>query len=49
MFWMNEHQPTFLTAEPPAQRGEARFEVEFSIDENKRLTHHRPRHRKQAA
>ena len=38
MFWMNEHNQTFLTAEPPARRGEARFEVEFSIDENKRLT-----------
>ncbi len=38
MFWMNEHNQTFLTADPPAKRGEARFEVEFSIDENKRLT-----------
>ena len=38
MFWMNEENRTFLTAEPPAQRGEARFEVEFLIDENKRLT-----------
>ena len=38
MFWMNEHNQTFLTAEPPARRGEARFEVEFSVDENKRLT-----------
>jgi molecular chaperone DnaK (HSP70) len=37
MFWMNEHNQTFLTADPPAQRGEARFEVEFSVDENKRL------------
>ncbi len=37
MFWMNEQNQTFLTAEPPAQRGEARFEVEFLIDENKRL------------
>jgi molecular chaperone DnaK (HSP70) len=38
MFWMNEHNQTFLVADPPAQRGEARFEVEFFIDENKRLT-----------
>jgi molecular chaperone DnaK (HSP70) len=38
MFWMNEQNQTFLTADPPAARGEARFEVEFFIDENKRLT-----------
>jgi molecular chaperone DnaK (HSP70) len=36
-FWMNEHSPTFLTADPPAQQGEGRFEVEFHIDGNKRL------------
>ncbi len=36
-FWMNEGHPTFLTAEPPARRGEPRFEVSFSIDGNKRL------------
>ena len=36
-FWINEHSPTFLSAEPPAQQGEARFEVEFGIDGNKRL------------
>ncbi len=36
-FWMNEDTPTFLSADPPAQRGEARFEVEFTIDQNKRL------------
>ena len=36
-FWMNEHNPTFLTADPPAKQGEARFEVEFNIDGNKRL------------
>ena len=36
-FWINEHSPTFLHAEPPAQRGEPRFEVEFGIDGNKRL------------
>lgn len=38
LFWMNEQNQTFLTADPPALRGEARFEVEFFIDENKRLT-----------
>ena len=38
LFWMNEQNQTFLTADPPAMRGEARFEVEFFIDENKRLT-----------
>ena len=36
-FWMNENNPTFLTANPPAQQGEARFEVSFSVDGNKRL------------
>ncbi|HDQ71768.1 MAG TPA: Hsp70 family protein [Chloroflexi bacterium] len=36
-FWMNEGQPTFLDADPPAQQGEPRFEVAFSIDGNKRL------------
>lgn len=30
--------PTFLTADPPAARGERRFEVTFGIDGNKRLT-----------
>ncbi|MBI4928992.1 MAG: Hsp70 family protein [Anaerolineae bacterium] len=38
LFWMNEHSPTFLPANPPAVQGEARFEVEFNIDYNKRLT-----------
>jgi molecular chaperone DnaK len=38
MFWMNENNQTFLVADPPAKRGETRFTVEFSIDENKRLT-----------
>jgi hypothetical protein len=37
-FWMNEHNPTFLKADPPAVQGEARFEVEFNIDTHKRLT-----------
>jgi molecular chaperone DnaK (HSP70) len=36
-FWMNEGNPTFLTVETPAQQGEACYEVEFSIDHNKRL------------
>ena len=36
-FWMNEHHPTFLVADPPAERGEARFEVELAVDGNKRL------------
>jgi molecular chaperone DnaK len=37
LFWMNENQPTFLEANPPGIQGEPRFEVEFSIDSNKRL------------
>jgi molecular chaperone DnaK (HSP70) len=36
-FWINEQTPTFLVADPPAKQGEARFEVEFGIDGNKRL------------
>ncbi|OQY48090.1 MAG: heat-shock protein Hsp70 [Anaerolineaceae bacterium 4572_78] len=36
-FWMNEHNPTFLTANPPAQQSEKRFQIYFSIDSNKRL------------
>jgi molecular chaperone DnaK (HSP70) len=36
-FWMNEQNQTFLSAEPPAQPGEPRFEVEFDIDDNKHL------------
>jgi molecular chaperone DnaK (HSP70) len=36
-FWVNEHCPTFLHADPPAEKGEPRFEVEFHIDGNKRL------------
>jgi molecular chaperone DnaK (HSP70) len=38
LFWMNESNPTFLSADPPAARGEPRFEVEFCVDANKRLT-----------
>ncbi len=37
-FWMNENSPTFLHAEPPGKKGEPRFDVEFKIDANKRLT-----------
>ncbi|HET92341.1 MAG TPA: Hsp70 family protein [Chloroflexi bacterium] len=36
-FWMNEGNPTFLVADPPAKQGEPRFEAAFSIDGNKRL------------
>ncbi|HLN28885.1 MAG TPA: Hsp70 family protein [Gemmataceae bacterium] len=36
-FWINEQSPTFLHAEPPGRHAEARFEVEFGIDGNKRL------------
>ncbi len=36
-FWMNEGNPTFLTTNPPVSKGERCFEVEFSIDSNKRL------------
>jgi molecular chaperone DnaK len=36
-FWMNENNPTFLAAQPPVERGEPQFEVEFFIDANKRL------------
>jgi len=36
-FWMNQQNPTFLVADPPAEPGEACFEVEFNIDSNKRL------------
>src|SRR5438132_4371635 len=36
-FWINEQNPTFLHADPPAKQAEPRFEVEFGIDGNKRL------------
>lgn len=36
-FWMNEKNRTFLLANPPTRGREKRFEVEFYIDENKRL------------
>jgi molecular chaperone DnaK len=37
-FWINENMPTFLQADPPANKGESRFIVEFGINENKQLT-----------
>ncbi len=37
LFWMNENSPTFLEANPPADMGQARFEVIFNVDHNKRL------------
>lgn len=37
MTWLNEQSPTFLSATPPAQEGESRFAVEFSVDAHKRL------------
>ncbi|MDT8897534.1 Hsp70 family protein [Thermanaerothrix sp. 4228-RoL] len=37
LFWMNENNPTFLVADPPASQGEPRFEVEFFVDAQKRL------------
>lgn len=36
-FWLNENSPTFLKADPPTQKGQPRFLVEFSVDGNKRL------------
>lgn len=38
LFWMNEQNPTFLLADPPAHRSEPRFDIELSIDASKRLT-----------
>lgn len=36
-FWMNEHTPTFLPADPPARAGERCYQVMFSVDARKRL------------
>ncbi len=36
-FHLNENNPTFIKAEPPAKKNEARFPTQFSIDGNKRL------------
>ena len=35
--WVNEHTPTVLVASPPAQKGEPRFELTFTIDMRKNL------------
>lgn len=37
MFCLNETQPFFLEVDSPAFKGEARFEVSFGIDGNRRL------------
>ena len=37
MFCLNETQPFFLEVDSPAYKGEARFEVSFGIDSNRRL------------
>jgi molecular chaperone DnaK len=36
-FHLNEKNPTFIKAEPPAQKDEPRFPAKFTIDGNKRL------------
>jgi molecular chaperone DnaK (HSP70) len=36
--WLNEGNPTFLEADPPAKAGIERFRLEFRIDDRKRLT-----------
>ncbi|WP_342597910.1 Hsp70 family protein [Cyanobacterium aponinum UTEX 3222] len=36
-FWMNEESPTFLSTNTSVKKGEKCFQVEFSIDGNKRL------------
>lgn len=36
-FWINEHQRTFLYADPPASKDEHRFDLTFTLDGNKRL------------
>jgi molecular chaperone DnaK (HSP70) len=35
--WVNEHSPTVLVASPPAQKGEPRFELTFTIDKRRNL------------
>jgi molecular chaperone DnaK len=35
--WVNEHTPTVLIASPPAQKGEPRFELTFTIDHRRNL------------
>lgn len=36
-FWVNEKCPTFIHAQPRANKGEKRFPVQFTIDGSKRL------------
>ncbi|WP_405088330.1 Hsp70 family protein [Microbispora sp. NBC_01389] len=36
--WLNEESPTFLEADPPAKAGVDRFQLEFRVDMQKRLT-----------
>jgi molecular chaperone DnaK len=36
-FWLNEDNPTFLVADPPARAGEERFRVDFGVDAHRRL------------
>ena len=36
-FWLNEHNPTFLVADPPADMDAPRFQVEFRVDANRHL------------
>jgi molecular chaperone DnaK (HSP70) len=36
-FWVNEKCPTFIHAQPKAEKGRKRFPVEFAVDGNKRL------------
>jgi molecular chaperone DnaK len=35
--WLNENNPTFLFSKVPAAKGEVRYQLSFSLDENKRL------------
>jgi molecular chaperone DnaK len=35
--WVNEHTPFVLVASPPAQKGEPRFELTFTIDQKRNL------------
>jgi hypothetical protein len=36
--WLNEESPTFLEADPPAKAGLDRFQLQFRLDAQKRLT-----------
>jgi molecular chaperone DnaK (HSP70) len=37
LVWVNEHTPAVLVASPPAQKGEPRFELTFTIDMRRNL------------